>query len=627
MSDNHTSYGQKPSGSPSPLDEGGLHAPPGLSFSRWLWWWFDFLILVKLARLRFIAILVVIGLVIVKWDLLTAYYEKWTRPASPQRAASDFEFFCPMHPTVIRDNSKEKCPICFMPLSKRKKGDNKEEALPPGIVNRVQLSPYRVVLAGIETWKVAYLPLTKEIATVGFVEFNESEMKQVSARVKGRLEKLSVDKTGQFVHANEELATLYSPELVTTVQNLLDASKPNGNAGLLQSAKDRLELWGISEKQVNEILASRNAKTPLKIRSPIQGHVLKKYVKEGQYVDEGTPLYDIVDISTVWIQGQVYEDDMVFLPPQSLFHKDGKHPNLPVTAFTRANPNEKFDGSLTFIHPHVDQDTRTVIVRIEVPNKDHKLRPGTSATIKLKIPPKQIALFTKSLAEDRLSDAVTDSILQTWQAPLGTSSMQPLLRHTFRNLLLEQGLVLAVPETAVIDTGNLQIVYRQVAAGEYEGVKVELGPRMRGLDDQSYYPILRGLEAGDQVVTTGSFLLDAETRLNPAAGLIYFGGSSGGGKTGAGASTVRPSTPADLEAKIAADLTKLGEADRKLAEAQVYCPIQKGSPLGSMGVPIKLMIQNQPVFVCCDGCEKGALANPQRTLDEVAKLKARAKAN
>src|SRR3989442_6150546 len=121
MPDNDTSNRQKSRGSTPQTDEGGLHAPPGLSFWRTAWWWFDFLILDKLAGLRFIAILVVIGLVIVKWDLLTAYYDKWTRPASSKTAASDFEFFCPMHPTVIRDTPKEKCPICFMPLSKRKK--------------------------------------------------------------------------------------------------------------------------------------------------------------------------------------------------------------------------------------------------------------------------------------------------------------------------------------------------------------------------------------------------------------------------------------------------------------------------------------------------------------------------
>src|SRR6516164_4888893 len=178
-----------------PLDEGGLRAPAHLSFWGKAWWWFDFLILVNVARFRFIALLVIIGLILLKWDLLMAYYDRWTRPAGHDHAASEFEYYCPMHPTVIRDNPKEKCPICFMPLSRRKKGEGKEEPLPPGIVNRVQLSPYRVVLAGVDTWKVSYQPLYKEITTVGSVEFNEREMKQIAARVKGRIDTLFVNET------------------------------------------------------------------------------------------------------------------------------------------------------------------------------------------------------------------------------------------------------------------------------------------------------------------------------------------------------------------------------------------------------------------------------------------------
>ncbi|MCI0638278.1 MAG: hypothetical protein L0Y70_04335, partial [Gemmataceae bacterium] len=150
----------EPDGTPRD-SEGGLRAPPGLSTLGKVWWWFHFLILVKLARLRFIAILVLIGVVIVKWDTILAYYDKWTRPEGKAHAASsDSEYFCPMHPTVIRDNPKEKCPICNMPLSKRKKSEEKDVALPPGIVNRVQLSPYKIVAAGIQTWTVAFLPLS-----------------------------------------------------------------------------------------------------------------------------------------------------------------------------------------------------------------------------------------------------------------------------------------------------------------------------------------------------------------------------------------------------------------------------------------------------------------------------------
>src|SRR5215475_11668130 len=111
----------------SPNDEGGLRPPPDLNYWQRIWWWFDFLILVKIARLRFVAILVVIGVVITQWDLLKAYYERWTRPAGAAAGGgSEFEWFCPMHPSIVRDNPKDKCPICFMPLSKRKKGQGSD---------------------------------------------------------------------------------------------------------------------------------------------------------------------------------------------------------------------------------------------------------------------------------------------------------------------------------------------------------------------------------------------------------------------------------------------------------------------------------------------------------------------
>src|SRR5436305_1591095 len=146
-----------PSGPPAgPSPSGPM--PPGLSFWGKVW----------IARLRFIVILAAVGLVIVKWDTLKAYYEKWTRPAATQAAAaSDTEFWCPMHPTVVRDHP-DKCPICGMPLSQRKKGEAAaaDEALPPGVTSRVQLTPYRVALAGIQTVAVDHQPLAREITAV-----------------------------------------------------------------------------------------------------------------------------------------------------------------------------------------------------------------------------------------------------------------------------------------------------------------------------------------------------------------------------------------------------------------------------------------------------------------------------
>ena len=577
------------------IDEGGLRAPPGLTGWRKAWWWFDFIILVKLARLRFIAVLAAIGLVITQWDLLSAHYDKWTRPAGAATgAASDVEWFCPMHPTVIRDNPKEKCPICFMPLSKRKKGDAREEALPAGVVNRVQLSPYRVVLAGIHTFRVDYQPLSKEITAVGYVEFNEREVKNVSARVKGRIDTLDVNETGQMVDKGEVLASLYSPELNVTMQNLLDAQK-RGNRELVESGRNKLGLLGISDDQIDAVLKAGKSNSHLKIRSPMTGHVIKKYVREGQYVDEGTPLYDIADLSTVWIQAQIYEDDLAFLSAEQA-HKPGTevfNDPLPITATTRAYSDEKFEGFLTFIYPHVDQQTRTVTVRFELKNPGHRLRPGTTATVQIKVPPREVRALVQA-----------------------TGSNPDIHKLD----LLDQGLVVAVPETSVIDTGSQTIVYRQTLPGVYEGVKVDLGPRMSGPDDVPFFPVLRGLVPGEIVVTAGSFLVDAETRLNPATGSIYFGGSSGA-KSGSGSSTVRPTTPEDTDAKINQALARLPEADRKIAEKQKFCPIITDSRLGSMGVPIKLMIDNQPVFLCCEGCQKEALENPQETLAKVKKRK------
>jgi len=574
---------------PSPIDEGGLRAPSDLKGWRKAWWWFDFIILVKLARLRFVAVLVAIGAGITQWDVLVAYYERWVRfPSESVHMVGDVEWFCPMHPSVVRGHNKEKCPVCFMPLSKRKKGEPSDVALPAGVVSRVQLSPYRVVLAGVNTWLVDYMPLTKQIAAIGYVDFDERGFKNVSARVKGRIDSLLAAETGKLVKEGDELASIYSPELNVSVQTLVDASKRN-NADLVKSSRHRLQLLGISDDQIENILKTGEVNSHLRIRSPISGHIVKKYVREGQYVEEGMPLYDVADLGTVWIQAQVYEDEFRFLPAEQ--HGDVSPEHLTVTATTRAFPDEPFHGILSFIYPHVDQETRSVTVRFEIANPSHKLRPGTTAEVLIDVPPARVGAIASTV-------------------PLSVPRER-----------LERGEVLAVPEGSVIDTGRHKIVYRQVVPGEFEGVLVRLGPRMLGADGVTFYPVLSGLEPGDRIVTSGSFLVDAETRLNPAAGSMYVGGSSGGGALSP-SKAVRPSTPEDTVEKIDLALAKLSPEDRKLARSQTFCPVLTDSLLGSMGVPIKIMIKDQPVFVCCNGCSKSAANNADVTLKKVAVLRA-----
>ncbi len=534
-------------------------------------------------RLRFVVVLAAVGGAIAYWDDLKAHYEKWTRPAAVEDAASaDTEFWCPMHPTVVRDHP-DKCPVCGMPLSKRKKGvAGDDEPLPPGVVSRVQLTPYRVALAGIQTEEIEYRPLTKDIQAIGFVEFDERKLARISARATGksRIDNLYANVTGQTVQKGEPLARLYSPDLVVTVQNLLDARR-SGNDQLEQMARGRLVLWGIDGAQLDQIVRTGQPVTHLTIRSPISGHVIRKYQVEGEYVEEGARLYDVADLSTVWIEAQIYEDEIGFLTE-----------GLSVTAITKAFPGQEFPGRVAFIHPHLDADTRTLRVRFDVDNPHHELRPGMYATVTLRVPAARLRLFADGAGgnEERAAE-------------------------------LRQGRVLAVPERAVIDTGSRRFTYREAGPDVYEGVEVELGPRSGG-----YYPVVRGLRRGDRVATAGSFLIDAETRLVGGLGSTYFGASGSGPQADRrGGATVRPSMGRDEDAAAKTSLAKLSAEDRLLAEEQTNCPIQ-GTRLGIMGVPIKLVLQGQPVFLCCKSCVEQAKTDEAATLAKVAQLKARHKA-
>jgi Cu(I)/Ag(I) efflux system membrane fusion protein len=593
------------------FSEGGLRAPPGLSPLRKLWWWFDFLVLVKLARLRFIAVLVAVGGVIAYWDTLHAYYDKWTRPAPEHAAAAaDVEWWCPMHPTIVRD-APDKCPICGMPLSRRKKGDHAdEEPLPPGVVSRVQLTPYRVALAGIETAEVGYQPLAREITTVGTVEFDERKLARIAVRLTGksRLDKLYVSVTGQSVARGDPLALVYNPDLVVTLQNLRDARQA-GNKDLERGARERLRLWGIEEDQVKDALADGGNGTHLVIRSPIGGHVIRKYQVEGEYVEEGSRLYDVADLSTVWIEAQVYEDEIGLL-------REG----TPVSATTRSFPNREFSGTVAFLQPHLDAGTRTLRVRFNIDNAGHDLRPGAYATVTLKVPAAGIGSAAAALAESwrdlTAADLAANALLASQGAHAG-AGLESLLRGAAEQVVAGRGLVLAVPERAVIDTGSRKLVYREAEPGVFEGVDVQLGHRCG-----AFYPVVGGLRAGDRVATSGSFLIDAETRLTAGAGSTYFGSSSGPQTDRRSASTgARPSMTADEDTAAQAGLAKLGAADRRLAEAQIFCPIL-GTRLGAMGKPVKLTLKGEPAFFCCKGCETKARADEAQTLKKVTDLKA-----
>jgi Cu(I)/Ag(I) efflux system membrane fusion protein len=557
------------------------------------------------ARLRFFFILAFIGVIALSWNTITTRWEKWMRPAKTVK--SDTEYYCPMHLQIVRDKPGEKCPICGMPLSERKKGESSPEELPTGVLSRIQLTRFREQLAGVETAEVTYRPLTKEVRTVGFIEFDERQLRRISARVKGRIDKLYVNITDQMVEAGQDLALLYSPDLAIPVQNLLDARRPDEK----DLVRRKLQLLGMDYDQIRQIEREGKPVTEVKIRSPIQGHVIRKYALEGDYVDEGARLYLVAGLATVWIEAQFYENELAFL-------RDGQK----VRATTPAIPNRVFEGRVSFIHPHLDQSTRTLTVRFDIANPHHELRPGMYATVQALIPATVLKEEIYAVNPVAPIPALAMTAMQSLFSPsipdpgLGFSS---LLVAAGQTVLQQSQTVLAVPANAVIDTGSRKVVYRQASPGVYEGLEVQLGPRCG-----DYYPVESGLRAGERVATNGSFLIDAETRLNPAAGSTYFGASGGPRDTSAGHQSQISKKEED---RIRTGLAKLSASDRRLADAQRFCAIQTDNRLGSMGPPIKIMIENQPIFLCCAGCQKEAVDHPTQTLARAENMKAKVKSN
>lgn len=438
-------------------------ASPGESATgRWSRFWL--VIKVIEVRLRFIAVLVLAAALVGYWDTIRNHWDKWTRAPRPAPVATTGqEFYCPMHPSVVRpglkpDGTVPKCPICGMPLSERRKGE--ANRLPPGVTARVQLTPERVQLAGVRTETIRPRALVRKIVTAGRVSYDEARLSRIVSRVAGYIQELHVNETFTTVSQGQALAEIYSPDLFTALRELV-VTQQSGRADLIEPARTRLKLLGVDDTDIDALLKEKSSRPEIAIRSPQRGHVIARSIVRGAHVDAGATLFEIADLSAVWIEADVPEKDLALV-----------RSGLEVEATLEAFPGRTFAGKITLVHPHVDAATRTVTARISMPNPDHQLRPGMFATVRVHVVP--------------------------------------------------GGEVLAVPEPAVIDTGAKKVVYVEREPGVFEGREVRLGPPAEG-----FYPVLNGLTAGECVASAGAFLVDAETRLNPAAAGTYVGASGG----------------------------------------------------------------------------------------------------
>jgi Cu(I)/Ag(I) efflux system membrane fusion protein len=516
---------------------------------RTRWQKFGLVVKVVELRLRFIALMAITGLVFAYWDTLWNRYDKWMRPGAERHAAaSGIEYYCPMHPQVVQD-APGTCPICGMPLTKRKKGE--KATLPPGVTARVALLPFRISQAGIKTTDVGYAPLTQTVTTVGDVAFDERRITKIVSKVPGksRVEKLFVNFTGQDVVEGQTLAELYSPELSQAIEELLTAarrasssSQPqtavarsllNDRQEMVRASAEKLKRWGITQPQVDEILKSGKTDLSFPILSPVSGHVFNKNVFQGDEVQEGFTLFDVADLHTVWVKAQVYEHQLGLV-------RVGQS----VEATVEPLPGRTFSGKVEFVQPHLDPATRTDEVWYTLDNPGHQLRPGMFATVTLKTPVAELPEFQARLAprspvvgERRLVSLTVEEqrICPVTNAKLGSMG-EPILvevagrkvwtccaacppklnaqpaKYLARLAPAPHDEVLSVPESAVIDTGRRKIVYVESEPGIFEGRELVLGPRVG-----DRFPVLDGLAPGEKVAVTGAFLIDAESRINPAA--------------------------------------------------------------------------------------------------------------
>ena len=328
----------------------------------------------------------------------------------------------------------------------------------------VMLSAADAQRIGVTYAAVTLQPIEREIRTVGQVTFNETRVTTISAKIDGWIEALHANFEGQAIGAGRPLFAIYSPMLVTAQEELLLArrlvsevagaspeSRENA-ASLLASARRRLAYWDVSPEDVAAIEQSGEVRRTITLRSQVNGFVVTKNVLQGQRVMAGEPLYRVANLNSVWVEGEVFERDL-----------QAVRLGQSVTAELDAIPGRPRRGRITYINPTLNAETRTTRVRVELPNPGLQLKPGMYATLR-------------------------------WPAGVSASA-------------------LTVPRSAVISTGQRNLVFVKRADGMLEPRDVRLGAA-----SATHIEILSGLATGDTVVASATFLLDAESNLGALLG-------------------------------------------------------------------------------------------------------------
>jgi Cu(I)/Ag(I) efflux system membrane fusion protein len=479
----------------------------------------------------------------------------FTPPSSPSQISNlqpqTTTYTCAMHPQ-IKLPKPGKCPICFMDLIPLEMDSE------PGSDRELTVSRNAARLMDIQTSAVERKWIENSIYLTGKVDYDETRVSYITARIPGRLDRLFVDYTGLPVSKGDHLVELYSPELLTAQEELLQAiqtlkklqhsendSLKKSAQNTIDAAREKLRLWGLTSEQVFSIEAEGTPSDHITIYSPVGGIVVHKNAQEGLYVETGTKIYTIADLSKVWILLDAYEADLAWL-----------HYGQSVDFSSEAYPGEIFSGTIAFINPILDQTTRTVTVRVNVDNTEMKLKPGMFIRAAVHA---NIAASGKVMEPDLAGKWICPMHPEEVHATAGNCSICEMPLVTAESLGYTDIATghseppLVIPATAPLITGKRALVYVALSNREkptFEGREVVLGPRAG-----DFYMVKSGLEEGDQVVTRGAFKIDAELQLQAKPNMMSYMGEQ----------QVEPATPEQLETYFKAQ-TALANDDFEAAK-------------------------------------------------------------
>ena len=417
-------------------------------------------------------------------------------------------WYCSMHPQIIRDHPG-KCPLCGMDLV----------PMPADLAARVNPRQLAVTedaaaLMDIETSPVQRKFVSVEVRMVGKIDYDETLVKNISAWVPGRIDRLYVDFTGITVSKNDHMVDLYSPELISAQAELIQAAKAaaelkdktpslfgGSTLATLDAAREKLRLLGLNQEQIQKIEQGGKALTHITIYSPIGGIVIGKNATEGMYVQTGTPIYTVADLSKLWVKLDAYESDL----PWICYGQQ-------VEFTTESSPGEVFKGIISFINPVLDPTTRTVKLRVNVENPDGRLKPG---------------MFVRAVVRSAVAQGgkvMAPSMAGKWICPMHPNvihdgpgkcevcGMSLVTAESLGYTVEETAKApLVIPASAPLITGTRAVVYVRVPdvnVPTFEGREVVLGPRAG-----DYYIVKSGLSEGEIVVTKGNFKIDSDLQI------------------------------------------------------------------------------------------------------------------